>query len=165
MASAEAGAPGPPPGLTWGIKRSFIRYLGMLPDGGFAMEGGAELCAGSYFTFAPAAPCAPGTGDGGIAKFSGHLQLSGHSGLLFVSIADPWIEFCARGAGLSVRQRELRIRIADLELAPAGPQGPWRQLEAQVSLTSEGVELFGGQYQVGEAMDPLFASWNPGPGA
>ena len=45
--------PLPPPGLSWGIKRSFIDYIGGLPDGSVSATAGATVSGSSLFCFSP----------------------------------------------------------------------------------------------------------------
>ena len=164
--ATEPGDPeAPPVGLTWGLKRSFIRYIGSLPDGGHALGDGASLSHGSFFTFAPA----PGsTFDpltlSGTLKFAGQLRLTGHHNMLYVLLADPWIEFAGGEAILTVLDatswpdRTKRIRLA--ELSPGAHElfsdGSLIFPAMGVRLADTGVEVFGGNYPAAEEMDPLF---------
>jgi len=57
---ADADPPALPPlGLTWGIKRSFVRYLSGLPDAQVSATDGAEIVEGSLFNFPAAASTPP----------------------------------------------------------------------------------------------------------
>ncbi|MET4538638.1 hypothetical protein ABIE37_000393 [Arthrobacter bambusae] len=155
--------PEPLPGLTWGLKRSFIKYISALPDGGHAVSGGASLAHSSFFNFQPSggSTYSPLTG-GGILKFAGEVCLTGHHNLLFVMIADPWIEFADGGAVLSVadtrhwpdRGRRIplaRLRAETLSRSERGVYG-----EARTFLTGEGRGVFNDQYGDGEELDPVF---------
>lgn len=46
----------PQPGLTWGLKRSFVAYVSRLRDGGCGAKDGGSVVDGSYFHFEPAGP-------------------------------------------------------------------------------------------------------------
>ena len=46
--------PLPPPGLSWGVKRSFIDYIASLPDGSISATAGATVSGSSLFCFSPA---------------------------------------------------------------------------------------------------------------
>ncbi|WP_104087963.1 HtaA domain-containing protein [Cryobacterium sp. N19] len=153
----------PLPGLTWGLKRSFIRYISMLPDGGHSVSGSASLTYSSFFNFEPAADSTydPITGRGAL-KFVGEVRLTGHHNLLFVMIADPWIEFRDGEATLSVadtrywpdRRRRIPLAILQAETLSRSIHGVCG--EARTFLTGEGVEVFNGQYGDGEELDPVF---------
>ena len=167
------------PVLRWGIKRSFISYLSRLPDGSVSADAGASIVSGSYFQFAPdgggpvgeAGSADPGTaedptpagvGTAGIRRFRGQVRLSGHHGMMSLFVADPWLEFDAEGAVLSVADPGQvpgsGARLELLQLAvPVGPDVAgtgWTELPAQ--LAPAAVDLFNGQYAAGEEMDPVF---------
>lgn len=160
--------------LRWGIKRSFVSYLSRLPDCRVSAEGGATIVSGSYFQFVrdteagADALSAPGVTE--ILKFRGVARLSGHHDMLHVVVADPWVELGAGGAVLSVVDPRTEpgsgARLELLRLAvPAGSaasgsdglgQGGVDWAEMPAGLAPAAVELFNGQYAVGEEMDPLF---------
>ena len=151
------------PGLSWGVKGSFTRYIDSMPDGRRgAGHGATEAGEGVYFFeledasgFDPAVP-------GGIAKYRGDVRYKGHQGMLFVMIVDPWIEFRDTGAVLTVVDaerwpgKEHRIELATLDpcepTAGRLPRG-WAQMDAR--LTPAGVEVFNGVYGVGEQLEPV----------
>ena len=167
------------PVLRWGIKRSFISYLSRLPDGSVSADAGASIVSGSYFQFEPdgGASVADAAAPAAVRKFRGHVRLSGHHGMMSLFVADPWLEFGAAGAVLSVADPQQvpgsGARLELLRLAvpartgfsgtgaagrePAGPEvagTEWKELPAQ--LAPAAVELFNGQYAAGEEMDPVF---------
>jgi hypothetical protein len=151
------------PGLSWGVKSSFTRYIDSMPDGRRgAGYGATEAGEGVYFfELDDASGYDPALREG-IVKYRGDVRYKGHGGLLFVMIVDPWIEFREAGAVLTAvdaehwPSRERRIELATL--VPAGPgaarmpQG-WEQMEAQ--LAPAGVEVFNGVYAVGELLEPV----------
>lgn len=157
------------PVLRWGIKRSFISYLSRLPDGSVSAEAGASIVSGSYFQFEPdggvsaadsEAPAATaGEVPAGVRKFRGQVRLSGHHGMMSLFVADPWLEFGADAAVLSVADPHQApgsgARLELLRLAVPGIAGTdWTELPAQ--LAPAAVELFNGQYAAGEEMDSVF---------
>ncbi|CAH0288569.1 hypothetical protein SRABI26_04158 [Arthrobacter sp. Bi26] len=175
------------PVLRWGIKRTFISYLSRLPDGSVSADSGASIVSGSYFQFAPdgggpageaGSPADPrtaedptpaGIGTAGIRRFRGQVRLSGHHGMMSLFVADPWLEFDAEGAVLSVADpgqapgsgaRLELLRLAVPKVAGTQVAGPeaagtdWTELPAQ--LAPAAVDLFNGQYAAGEEMDPVF---------
>ena len=92
----------PPLGLTWGIKRSFVRYVSFLPDVSVSIANGAEATNGSFFTFAPnGGELDPHTGFGTL-HFKGEVHMSGHGGMMQLRIVDPWITLTPHGASLGM---------------------------------------------------------------
>ncbi|MFH5823165.1 HtaA domain-containing protein [Georgenia sp. AZ-5] len=161
--STAAGSELPRPGLTWGLKRSFIRYISSLPDGAHAETDGASLEPPSLFHFSlDRAELDRSTGRGTL-RFRGDVRLSGHHRMLSVMIADPWVELRDDSATLTVvdanhwPDRSRRMPLASLSLpeptaTPAGPM--WGPVPAR--LTREGTTVFNDQYVTGEEMDPAF---------
>ncbi len=153
-----------PPGLTWGLKRSFVRYLSFLPDGGHSEADGASLVHGNFFHFEPAEGSSydPATRTGTL-RFRGDVRLTGHHGMLFVMIADPWVEVRDGVGVLSVvdhRQwpdRSHRLVLATLEVAaPARAGAAWVWPETAAALAADAQWLFNDQYAPGEELDPIF---------
>lgn len=151
------------PGLSWGVKSSFTRYIDSMPDGRRgAGYGATEAGEGVYFFELDDASGYDPALRQGIIKYCGDLRYKGHGGMLFVMVVDPWVEFREAGAVLTVvdaehwPNRERRIELASLAPAAAGaprlPRG-WGQLDAR--LTAAGVEVFNGVYALGELLDPV----------
>lgn len=159
------------PVLRWGIKRSFINYLSRLPDGSVLADSGASIVSGSYFQFEPAGGAS--VTDAGmptdvrIRKFRGQVRLGGHHGMLSLLVADPWLEYRAEGAVLTVSDHQVspgsggRLELLGLSVPDWPRPGAhhtagteWTELPAKLS--RDAVELFNGQYLAGEEMDPLF---------
>lgn len=156
-----------PAGLYWGVKRSFLRYIAMLPDGGYEASEGAALVDDAVFRFVPATDDADeDVADGAVAeerifRFRGSVLLQGHGRLLRVRIADPWFHFGPNGSRLSVcdpvRRSEdgARLVLAGVTASrsSAGDVRCWTDLP--VHLDAAGVSLFGGQYDAGEELSPV----------
>jgi hypothetical protein len=159
-ASTSSGpAPLSHPGLTWGVKRSFVRYLSLLPDFRHAETDGAFLVSGSFFHFPHAdddAVPATGVGAAGPMRFRGEVRLTGHRGMLAVVIADPWVELRDGRTVLTVVDHRPdgagRMPIALLR-PTASVTGTFRRWTA--SLTDEARWLFDDQYPPGEELDPV----------
>lgn len=152
----------PPLGLTWGIKRSFVRYVSFLPDVSVSIEGGAEATNGSYFNFAPnGGELDPHTGYGTL-HFKGEVRMSGHGGMMRLDILDPWVALTPHGATLGIYAGAATggIVLATLELPPpeALKTGTLWQ-DVPTFLAPGGVALFNDQYPVGQEMDPLFINF------
>ncbi|MFH5824589.1 HtaA domain-containing protein [Georgenia sp. AZ-5] len=153
-----------PPGMIWGVKRSFVRYIAQLMDGGHSATAGATLALGSLFHFeqADGSTYDPHTGTGAL-RFRGEVRLTGHFGMLSVTLAEPWVEFRDDGAVLTVVDHRspdggIRLDLATLEAgAPAEPQpGVHVWQNVPVTLTAAGQWLFNDQYPAGQQLDPLF---------
>ena len=140
-ASASSPAPLPLPGLTWGIKRSFMDYISGLPDGAVSAADGATVTASGEFCFAPAGSEYDPASGTGVLRFRGDVRVAGH-GVLSISTGD--------GGGTD-RSDVGTLRTA----APRNMEGflVWERVEVAVS--QAGSELFDGQYADGQAMDPL----------
>jgi hypothetical protein len=161
---ADAASPEalPPEGLTWGVKRSFVNYLTTLPDGAISAAKGATEVGPGLFNFLPGGGSFdPGTGTG-ILRFRGDVRLAGHYGMMFVQVADPWVEFRPDGAVLTVAlgepgddAAERIVLVAFDAAAPrrVGASFVWRSLPTR--LTREGSDVFNHQYETNQAMDPL----------
>lgn len=151
------------PGLSWGVKRSFARYIDAMPDGRRgAGHGATETEHGLYFfELDDASDYDPVSGEG-VIKYRGDVRYAGHGGMLFVMIVDPWIEFTGSAAVLSVLdaehwpRREHRIQLATLALEETAsqqlPEG-WAHLTAR--LTPQGSAVFNDVYPVGEILEPV----------
>jgi hypothetical protein len=151
------------PGMSWGVKSSFTRYIDAMPDGKRgAGHGATETGAGVYFFELDDASGYDPVSGGGVVKYRGDVRYKGHQGMLFVMIVDPWIEFRGTTAALTVLdaehwpKRDRRIELATLALDEAAtrqlPDG-WAYLTTQ--LTEEGAVVFNEVYPVGELLDPV----------
>ncbi|GAA1201226.1 HtaA domain-containing protein [Prauserella alba] len=153
----------PQPGLTWGLKRSFVAYVSRLRDGGCGAKDGGSVVDGSFFHFEPVEAVAavgdpaqgtavrpvaaqpdgpvpqpadsavPSTGDD-VLRFRGDVRLVGHAGLLFVMLKDPWVEFTSGGAVLTV---------VDVEHWPdTSMRMPLATLEPTEPVTGQGLRVW-----------------------
>lgn len=159
-------APGdqlPPSGLTWGVKRSFIRYISGLPDGAVSATEGATIVESSLFNFVPDGGDFDVDTGTGVLRFRGDVRMAGHFGMMFVQILDPWLEFTTEGAALSTLASNEdgtgRDRVILGTLQPGSPENidgsfVWQGID--VAISPQGSELFNGQYPAGQPMDPLF---------
>ena len=153
----------PAPRLAWGIKRSFAEYLTKVPDGEYVTTGGAQIVSGQVACFeqGPNSTYDPGTGTG-LLRFRGEVRVSGHYGMLAIRITDPWVEFRADAAALTVvdhRYPDANIRL-DLVAVTLGlptqiEPGLLAWEGVLTRLTSAGRKIFDGNYNQGEAFDPI----------
>jgi ferredoxin-NADP reductase len=148
-------------GLAWGVRRSFVEYLRGLDDGEFTADGGAAVDDRQVFHFPlRSADDYDPVARTGTVRFAGRAALGGHFGALSVVVEDPWLEFGAGGATLTVadpdRDAGHRVPLLDLDLPTApGPDGGPAPVEVPTRLTVEGTSFFNGQYPPGSAMDPV----------
>ena len=158
--TSASPAPPPLPGLTWGIKRSFMDYISGLPDGAVSAADGAPVTASGVFCFAPAGSEYDPARGTGLLRFRGDVRVAGHHGMMFVRLLDPWVEFAAGHGVLSISTGDGggtdRSDVGTLRTAaPRNMEGflVWERVEVAVS--QAGSELFDGQYAAGQEMDPL----------
>ncbi|MGM7666561.1 HtaA domain-containing protein [Microbacterium sp. A93] len=149
------------PGMSWGVKGTFTRYVDAVPDGRYGAGGGATAVVDGTFFFEleDASGYDPVQRDG-VAKYRGDVRYKAHGGVLFVMLVDPWLELREGVGELTVvdakhwPSREQRLALATLRLDEGGglPLG-WEQLEAR--LTPAGVAIFNDVYAVGEMLEPV----------
>jgi hypothetical protein len=150
--------------LLWGVKASFSEYILRLPDGRFSATDGAELLLPLTFSFEVAdadhlldGESVPSEGD--VLRFRGDVRFAGHSGALFLRIANPWLHFTAGGGfvsivgGQSEDDPERRPIATFSSAAVAGTRG--RLDIAEVLLDARGVDLFNRTYPLETPLDPL----------
>lgn len=152
----------PPEGLTWGVKRSFVNYLTSLPDGDISAADGASEVGPGLFNFLPGGGTFDPAAGAGVLRFRGDVRLAGHYGMMFVQIADPWVEFQPGGGSLTVALGEPgtdaseRIVLVALEAAAprlVGGDLVWQSVPTR--LTRDGSDVFNHQYGVNQQMDPV----------
>jgi hypothetical protein len=154
--------PLPPLGLSWGIKRSFIDYINGLPDASVSVVNGATVDETGLFRFAAENSDYDAVRGTGILRFRGDVRLSGHHGMMFVRLLDPWIVFTGGRGILSISTGDDvgQDRTAVASLRSGAPRqaadGSLIWADVEVAITDEGSELFDGQYASGQLMDPLF---------
>lgn len=110
--------------LSWGIKASFLLYVGRQLGSEASVGGGAGYTSGHEFTFPESTESPVDLGaERGVLKFEGDVRLRAHGGLLDVWMADPWVELDAPVSTLSLASgrspdRARRTVIAALERHP-----------------------------------------------
>ncbi|MBO0852296.1 MAG: HtaA domain-containing protein [Nocardia sp.] len=149
-------------GLCWAIKHSFVHYISRMPDGRGQVSGGARPLGGGgiLFEIDTEPPQAPEDLDT-LYAFRGDVRFAGHHGMLFVRIADPWIEVREGSAVVTVadpydRDDEPRLPLVRVELPePVRDGGLDIWTIQQVRLTPQGCGLFNDVYQPGEPFEPI----------
>nr|WP_296773453.1 HtaA domain-containing protein [Rhodococcus sp. (in: high G+C Gram-positive bacteria)] len=153
----------PSPSLSWGIKRSFIDYIFRMPDGHGSVTDGATLSKTEEFVYEWAESARADDG-GTVWKFRGDVRLSGHHGLLYVRIADPWLSLRDNRATVSIAdpfdEDGIRIDIATADLGSRDVSGVDSGVGAvwaadPVLLSAEATGLFNDVYREGEEFDPM----------
>lgn len=154
---------GVPEGMMWGLKASFLGYLGRLPDARMSATDGVLVDDRQRLLFPTASvdDLDPVTGEGTI-RFAGDVRYAGHHGMMFVMIAQPWLTFRDGAATLSIVDpashpaMDRRLDLLDVEV-----RGWEEHLGARLfapmptALRPEGVELFNEVYAAGEPFEPL----------
>jgi len=147
------------PGLYWTVKESFVSYVASTAGGAYWHSPEVRVDDTGTFHF-PLAQ-AEATAAGWTLRCRGDVRFSGHFGMMFVAVVDPWLTIPASGtqAELSIDDVSApgkRITIATFE--PAEPL-PYRGHLVWPPLVPciepAGVELFGGAYARGAQLDPL----------
>lgn len=158
---------GTPTDLRWGVKESLRNYIGSLSDGVVAAADGATLQEDGIFRFPwdeHASNYDPATGRGVLA-FTGTAQLSGHFGMLSVTLTDPRIEIGDDGATLTVvdvdeapNTPDARTVFASVHMAAAEPGASADGIRAWdgagTKLSTTGADWFM-QYSIGQDFDPI----------
>ncbi|WP_345568039.1 HtaA domain-containing protein [Streptomyces plumbiresistens] len=153
------------PSLRWAIKRSFVDYVFRMPDGGGWVTDGATATEDNELVYEWVRSEA--TADGGFLwAFRGDVRFSGHAGLLFVRVADPWLSVLGDQATLSVvdpiSEDGGRLDLVTVQLAPVETSGDGTTWAGDpVSLTAAGVGLFNDVYVEGELFAPLMVHLPP----
>ena len=134
--------------LIWGVKQSFRAYVE--GSGGAIDTGaGAERGPDGAFVFAAApGPRLTINSDGkpqGRGDFVGEVRFEAHGGMLKVFLADPTVEISSDVARITVadnEERDVRVRLAELDLAGAARDG--RELVIPTKLSKDGWRVIGG---------------------
>lgn len=151
-------------GLLWGLKKSFVDYIGRMPDGKGVVSGGAVSTATGEVRYPPETSGRRPGADGGEDRFwlfAGEVRFSGHYGMLSVRIAAPRIVLIGGAASLDVAvptaaDADARLTLVTLRLTPEpGDDGVEQWASTDVALTDAGVALFNDVYRPGEPFDDL----------
>lgn len=132
--------------LIWGVKTSLLQYLTGMARGGIEVFDEAEVTEhGIRFPSADQSqhPLA----------FRGAVLMTGHGGLLRISLGDPVLHREDDGRWLlSARRADgQRIPVADIEHFTQDHTGVVQA--GATTLTEQGVAIFDGQYPAGTALD------------
>jgi hypothetical protein len=148
--------------LTWGIRTSFTSYLrGPIANGSWKLSGGANW-NGSAFTF----PLTSGSFDpatkSGSLKYSGSVHMTGHHGILDMTLAEPSLQIKGSTGHLyldvkssSMDGKKTNYGRVDFATFGVSVSGNAAIKGSPVKLTATGAKAFAGFYRAGEPMNPL----------
>jgi hypothetical protein len=159
----------PEPGLTWGIKLSFLQYIGRMPDGQGMVWRGAHPTETGEMVFEPDLEGSPRLG-GAVHSlpFRGDVRFAGHHGMLYVRIADPLVVIEGGGGELSIldpwsagaEPRLTLVNLANTTHARIDGFDVWTSKD--VRLSSQATALFNDAYPAGEPFETLTIAWPDG---
>lgn len=151
---------GPPAGFTWGIKQSFLRYIGAIDDASINLHGGASMLEAGAFNFEYATSNLDADTKQRTFDFGGTVQISAHSGMLALTLHNPRVAVAENHAILSIEKTfdTSSSRIPLCTMTGGGYESLGSDLlwsSEHVFLTPEGASVFGGQYPAGQRLDPM----------
>ena len=149
-------------GLRWALKRSFLDYIARAPGGRGSLSDGATATGLREIVFEPDLqnPPAPAR-EGTFRAFRGAATFSGHFGMLFVRIANPWVTIQEQHGELTIldpfkREGGARLRLASFSIdGHTVSDGFEHWTAADVRLAPEGCMLFNDVYPAAEPLEPL----------
>ncbi|KAA9149989.1 hypothetical protein F6B41_23090 [Microbacterium lushaniae] len=152
---AAVDASGVVPGLYWGVRDSFLRYVLGNPDGQLYGDDGVETDGDGMFRFP--LRTLERTGASWRIAFGGEVRFSAHFGMLDVALRHPVVELHETGGLLSVEGAGGTRPIVRVERAePVLVDGSWLVFPPlSTTLTPEGVAVFGDVYAAGTPFDDI----------
>lgn len=156
--------------FTWGVKESFRNYVeGNIARGAITVKDGASRSGGSVVYPASASSI---TGDSkGVVRFGGTVNFTGHNGVLDLPLSDIAMHIDGSKAGLTADYSSRKFEgmnshepgpietgndvvFASVNLnSAANFKSNSVNLAGTTSLTSTGVNVFGGFYEAGIQLD------------
>lgn len=144
------------PGLTWGVKQSFVNYVVAMSGGTATVAEGARSDeSGTFFPLVDQSGFDLASARGRI-RFGGRVHFAGHFGALDLTLAEPWLESDEQGAVVSFETSAGRTPLVALGPAETGMDGEliaWRGIETR--MLGEAAAAFNGVYSAGEPFDPM----------
>lgn len=142
--------------LTWGVKASLLGYIESLDDGDVAVTSGAQR-EGMLFSF----PVDEATSDfdpdthTGTLQFTGSILFSGYGGQMRIELADPRVTLNEGRGTLAIRVQSMFTGERFEPIAAVAVDASEPALTLSATLTTEGVAIFGPQYQVGTELSEI----------
>jgi len=149
-------------GLRWALKRSFLDYIARAPGGRGTLSDGAVATEHKEIVFGPDLAGSPAPAqEGAFHAFRGTVTFSGHFGMLFVRISNPWVTIQEEHGDLTIldpfqKESDARLRLATFIVDGHGiADGFEHWTAADVRLASEACPLFNDVYPAAEPLEPL----------
>ena len=150
------------PHLSWGVKSSFVSYIGGGIANGTVTTANGAARSGGTFTW--------GAGSGSVSgtlSFPGSVHFTGHDGALDTTLSNPRVRITGSNTGvlvLAVNSKSMEggtvtgsaIEFATVRFSSLSSSGG----TASVTLTAAGAKAFAGFYSAGESMDALTVSFS-----
>jgi hypothetical protein len=141
-------------GFAWSVKDSFLRYIRSMPDGAIHWGDGASVTSDGQFYFPLTSVTR--TTEGLDLQFGGEVRFLAHRGLLAVTLESPVIRVTRTTATLLNGVEGGRDELCEINLpAQTHDDDVLMWLDAPVTLTAAGSELFAGTYALHEVMAPM----------
>lgn len=156
--------------MDWGVRESFRKYIETGVAKGTISTSGGTTRSGSTFQF-PFESAAISSADSGQINFTGEVHFTGHNGALDMSLRNPIVvvngtqgelrvDYTSRkyeGMEKTGAIREGRQEVLATIALTHAPDftAPQTTLSGTATLTASGANIFGGFYEVGEALDPI----------
>lgn len=147
------------PNLSWGIKSSFIAYLGTAAANGTITPSNGAARSGSGFTW--------GTGSGVLepgatVSFPGSVHLTAHDGVLDLTLSNLRVSASSATAGTLIADISSQdmsgndasgtnVNLASLTFSQLADG----RANASATITADGAVAFSGFYEAGDELDPL----------
>lgn len=141
-------------GFAWSVKDSFLQYIRSMPDGSIHWGEGASVTRDGQFYF-PLVSVRQ-TPAGSDLQFGGEVRFLAHRGLLAVTLSAPLIRVSRTTAVLINGIDGARDELCQIDLpVQTHDDDVLMWLDAPVTLTSPGSDLFAGTYALHEVMAPM----------
>ncbi|WP_423464800.1 HtaA domain-containing protein [Promicromonospora sp. MS192] len=146
--------------LDWEIKASLLMYVMGAPGGRIVQDDAVGGTGASFhFPLDPERTAEP-SADASSFAFTGSVVFIGHFGSFVGEVADIEVVSPADGGPdwtMSIRDRESDVRTVAFRLAgaPERTADGTRLTWSRVELTEDGAKLWGGNYPVGTAFEPV----------
>lgn len=149
-------------GLRWALKRSFLDYIARTPGGRGSLSDGAVATELKEIVFGPdLGDRAASAQEGVFHAFRGTVTFTGHFGMLFVRISNPWVTIKAEQGELTIvdpfeQGGDARLRLATFIVDGHGiADGFEYWTAADVRLAPEASALFNDVYPADSPLEPL----------
>lgn len=124
--SSEEGLTLEAPGLTWGLRTSFLLYLARMPQTEVSVGDGAGYTMEREFWFPLSDDEEPSSSPANdrTLRFEGEVSIVAHSGFLRLTVADPWVEHAGGGRRGSARGSAARPTASEYTCSTSNGRNP-----------------------------------------